>query len=213
MASVQSFTFNAFQENTYVVWDETKSCVIIDPGCYEKSEEAELVAFIGEHNLEVKYILNTHGHIDHVLGNYFVRKTFGAPLLMHEIAVQTMQAVKAYAPVYGFQKYTPAEVDGFLKGGDTLQFGNTTFQLLFVPGHAPGHLAFYCKEDAFCINGDVLFRESVGRTDLPGGNHAQQMRSIREVMYALADHTLIYCGHGPTTSIGHEKKHNHFCRL
>lgn len=211
MIHVHSFTFNPFGENTYILWDEdTLEAAIIDPGCYEPEEEEELKSFIEEKGLTPTLLLNTHCHIDHVLGNWFVKKTWNLPLQIHLIEAQVLRAVPTYAPMYGFSRYQPTEPDQWLEEGQQLQLGNSLLDILFVPGHAPGHLVFWQPEQKFCINGDCLFAGSIGRTDLPGGDHNTLIRSIREKLLTLPDDTTVYCGHGPATTIGQEKKHNPF---
>ncbi len=212
MITIKSFTFNAIQENTYVIYDETKECVIIDAGCYSKQEQQTLSNFIDSQNLKVVKLVNTHCHIDHVLGNEFVKNTYKVLSYMHKYEEAVLRAVPSYAPMYGFVTYQVSEADEFIDEKQTLNFGNSSLEILFVPGHSVGHLAFYSKDDKFCIAGDVLFYGSVGRTDLPGGNHQQLMDSIQHVMYKLPDDTTIYSGHGQTTTIGREKKHNPYCR-
>ncbi len=213
MITVHSFTFNALQENTYILADQTKECVIIDPGCYDKREKATLKQFIAAQGFTVKLLLNTHCHIDHVLGNYFVKTTYNVPLLISEPEQETLRAVQTYAPMYGFHQYEISEPDQFISEKDTITFGNSSLQILFVPGHSIGHLAFYSAADQFCINGDVLFRGSIGRTDLPNGDFDTLMNSIFTKLYTLPDQTKIYCGHGQPTTIAHEKKYNPFCGL
>lgn len=213
MIHVKSFVFNPFMENTYVLYDDTKACVIIDPGCYEPYEQQELKQYITENNLEVVKLLNTHCHIDHVFGNQFVKDEFKVDLYIHPLDEATLKAVKAYAPAYGISNYNEATADHFLEDGDKVKFGNSTLDVLFVPGHAPGHIAFYSKEDKLCIGGDVLFHGSIGRTDLPGGDFDTLIRSIHEKMFPLGDDVTVYCGHGPETSIGYEKKSNPFCAV
>ena len=185
MIKIIQFTFNAFQENTYLLYDETKECVIIDPGCYEKDEQLELQNFIEKNELTVVKLLNTHCHIDHVLGNSFVKEKYKVKLHIHQKDDATLRSVKTYAGAYGFPMYQEAEADVFLEEGETVTFGNSVLDILFVPGHAPGHIVFVNKAQNFCINGDVLFRRSIGRTDLPGGNHATLLKNIREKMFAL----------------------------
>lgn len=213
MLRIESFVFNPFQENTYVLHDETGDCVIIDPGCYEPEEQFELKSFIDEKNLKVKYLLNTHCHIDHVLGNYFVKETFGVDFLIHKIEEPVLRAVKAYAPNYGMVKYNEALPDSFIAEGDTVKFGNQELKVLFVPGHAPGHIAFYHEQSSTLIGGDVLFYNSIGRTDLPGGNHDVLINSIHQKLFTLPDAVTVYPGHGPETTIGHEKRTNPFCAI
>jgi len=213
MIKVKSFTFNPFQENTYVLYDESKSCIIIDPGCYEEFEKSDLVDFINSESLKVEKLINTHCHIDHVLGNKFIKDTFGVQLYIHKNDEATLKAVETYAPNYGFPQFEPTSAEQFLEEGNSLSFGNSTLDIIYVPGHAPGHVAFVSKSDKFCIGGDVLFRGSIGRTDLPGGDFDTLIRSIHEQMFVLPDNTTVYCGHGPTTTIGEEKVSNPFCAI
>ncbi|QHT66849.1 MBL fold metallo-hydrolase [Rhodocytophaga rosea] len=210
MIQIQTFTFNPLQENTYILYDETRACVIIDPGCYEKQEKQALEEFIQTNKLTVSKLLNTHGHIDHVLGNAFVKQKFGVELYIHPLDEATLRAVETYAPNWGFMQYEPAQPDHYLNEGDTVTFGNTTLEVLFVPGHAPGHIAFYNSAQQLCISGDVLFRGSIGRTDLPGGNFNTLIESIQTKLFPLGDEVVVYPGHGGTTTIGYEKKYNSF---
>lgn len=209
---VSSFTFNAFSENTYLLHDETGECVVIDPGCYERPEQTILTDFISEKNLKVVQLLNTHCHIDHVFGNKFIQDKYQVPFLIHEADLATLQAVPVYAPSYGFPLYDPATPTGFLKAGEKIKFGNTELKILFTPGHAPGHVVFYNETDQTCIGGDVLFQRSIGRTDLPGGNFDTLIQSIRTQLFTLPDAVTVYPGHGPSTTIGEEKKFNPFLR-
>jgi hydroxyacylglutathione hydrolase len=213
MMHVKVFEFNPLQENTCILYDDTKECVVIDPGCYDKDEEDQLSEFIKENDLHVKLLLNTHCHIDHILGNYFVKKTFGVKLLIHPLDEPVLKAAKVYAPSYGLHRYNETEVDGYLQEGDTISFGNQHLKILFVPGHAPGHVAFYHKEGKIVIGGDVLFYNSIGRTDLPGGNYQTLIRSIHQQLFTLPDDVTVYPGHGPATTIGFEKRTNPFCAL
>lgn len=213
MLSVKSFTFNPFQENTYVLYDETKECVIIDPGCYEKEEEDTLVDFIEKNGLQVKYLLNTHCHIDHVLGNYFVKKKFNVELCIHPMEEPVLKAVQAYAPNYGFNRYSSTSADILLKEGERVSFGDQELDVIFAPGHSPGHVCFYSIPDKILIGGDVLFRNSIGRTDLPGGDHDTLISSIQEKLFLMPSDVVVHCGHGPETTIGFEKKTNPFCAV
>ena len=210
---LQVFTFNPFQENTYVLWDETKECVIIDPGCYEKEEKEELTSFVEINNLKVTEILNTHCHVDHVLGNQFVKEYYKVKLTHHRKDESTHRAVKAYAPNYGFVMYEEAIADRYVEEGDKIRFGNTILDIVFVPGHSPGHIAFYNTEEKICMGGDVLFYDSVGRTDLPGGDHETLIESIHQKLFTMPDDMVVYPGHGPKTTIGREKKTNPFCGI
>ncbi|MFN8354836.1 MAG: MBL fold metallo-hydrolase [Spirosomataceae bacterium] len=210
MIQLKAFVFNPFQENTYLVWDETKEALIIDPGCSNASERRELSDFIADEGLNPVRLLNTHGHIDHVLGNFFVQQRYGLKLHIHAKDVPVLKAVKTYAPNYGFPDYQEVEPEGLLNEGDVVVFGNSSFEVLFVPGHAPGHVVFVNHEQHICLGGDVLFRGSVGRTDLPGGNFDTLVESIQQKLFTLADDMTVYPGHGPSTTIGYEKKWNPF---
>lgn len=211
MLQVQSFVFNPFQENTFVLFDETNECIIIDPGCSDEAENAELSAFIAQRQLKVKLLLNTHCHIDHVLGNRFVKETWSVTLLIPSGEVSVLKAAEVYAPSYGFHLYQHQPPDAFLEEGDRITFGNQSLSVLLVPGHSPGHVAFYHEKDAILMGGDVLFYNSIGRTDLPGGNHQQLLSSIRTKLFSLPEDVRVYPGHGPETTIGFEKKTNPFC--
>ncbi|WP_242928009.1 MBL fold metallo-hydrolase [Pontibacter vulgaris] len=209
---VTCLTFNQFQENTYLLYDDTKECVVIDPGCYEKHEQQQLKNYIEQNNLKVVRLLNTHCHIDHVLGNKFVADTYNVPLEIHKDDLQTLRSVPAYAPVYGFPMYQEILPEAYLKEGDTIKFGNTELQVIFAPGHAPGHVVFYNELKKICIGGDVLFQQSIGRTDLPGGDFDTLIQSIKTKLFTLPDEVTVYPGHGPETTIGYEKKYNPFLR-
>ena len=213
MLQVKKFVFNPFQENTYVLFDETNQCVIIDPGCIEKEEENELTEFIESNQLAVKQLINTHCHIDHVLGNAFVKRKFNVPLLIHPVEEAMLRAVKSYASNYGFFQYQDSTADAFLNEGDHLSIGKQKLDVLFVPGHSPGHIAFYHAETKILIGGDVLFENSIGRTDLPGGDYDTLINSIHQKFFTLPDDVTVYCGHGSETSIGFEKRTNPFCAL
>ncbi len=208
LLKVKSFTFNPIQENTYIVYDETKSCVIIDPGCYDAQEKQELKSFIETNELTPVHLINTHCHIDHVLGNAFVKLTFGLPLQIHPKAVEELRAVKIYASNYGLPLYEEADPDAFFEEGDQIKFGNTVLDILFVPGHSPGSVAFVEKVSKTVMAGDVLFFRSIGRSDLPGGNAQTLIHSIRTKLFTLDDDYKVYPGHGKPTTIGEEKKLN-----
>lgn len=210
MIKVQQFTFNGFQENTYILIDEENNCVIIDPGCYSRAEESELNDFILSQRLKPLALLNTHAHIDHVLGNQFVKSSFDVPHYLHEMDLTTLHSVSNYAHLYGFDGYKVSpEPTVILHGNETLEFGRIRLKVLFTPGHAPGHVVFYNEENNFVINGDVLFNGSFGRVDLPGGDLETLKNSIFNIMFKLPEETIVYCGHGPETTIGHEKRFNY----
>lgn len=207
---IKQFVFNGFAENTYVLFDDSGEAIIIDPGCYGREEENVLKDFIAEKNLKVVKLLNTHCHIDHVLGNYFVKNNFQVSLFIHQIEKPYLASVASYAPNYGFINYQPAEADDFIKAGESVTFGKQELEVRFTPGHSAGHVVFYHASSKQLIGGDVLFRQSIGRTDLPGGDHEQLLQSIREQLWPLPDEVVVYPGHGPETTIGFEKKNNPF---
>lgn len=213
MLQVKKFTFNPFAENTYVLFDDTKECVVIDPGCYEKKEQQELIDFIESNKLIVTKLINTHCHIDHVLGNAFVKRTFNVKLYIHPIEEAMLRAVKTYSSNYGFHQYEDSTPDVFITEKDTLDFGEQKLKILFVPGHSPGHIAFYNEQAKILLGGDVLFENSIGRSDLPGGDFNTLINSIHEKFFTLPDDVTVYCGHGEETSIGFEKRTNPFCAL
>lgn len=207
---VKSFTFNPFQENSYILSDDTRKCIIVDPGCYNNSEEQELLDYINENNLEPVRLINTHAHIDHVFGNRFIAEKFKLPLELHLLDVPVLEMAEQSAMKYGLE-YTPSpKASVFIEEGDMVDFGNTKLDVLHVPGHAPGHIVLYNKSDKVIIGGDVLFRGSIGRTDLPGGNHDDLITNIKEKLFTLEDDIVVFSGHGPETSIGYEKTHNPF---
>lgn len=210
MISLKKFTFNPYQENTYVLFDETGECVIIDPGMYNGGEQNQIVSFIKENNLKPVLLLNTHCHIDHVLGNKFVFDNWSLKPQFHKGELFVLQSVAGYAPQMGMHYELSPEPEVFLQETATVSFGNSTLELVFAPGHSPAHLCFYAKEENFLIGGDVLFYQSIGRTDLPGGNHQQLINSIKQNVFQLPDDCEVFPGHGPSTTIGFEKLNNPF---
>jgi hydroxyacylglutathione hydrolase len=210
MLKIDFFTFNPFQENTYILHDETKECIIIDPGCYTPAEKEELERFITQQSLRPVRLLNTHCHIDHVLGNKFVADTYKVQLELHLMEIPLLRAATEYGPEYGIFPEPVPEPTLLIREGDVLKFGNTSLSVLYAPGHSPGSLCFYDAGSGQVISGDVLFHMSIGRTDLPGGNYEQLLKSITEVLFSLPDEVKVYPGHGPSTTIGFEKKNNPF---
>lgn len=210
MLQVTSFQFNSFQENTFVVFSNKKHAVIIDPGCYLSHEEKELEDFIENENLIPLAILNTHAHIDHVLGNYFCAKRYNIPIYLHKDDHNTLKMVESYAHAYGFEAYKPSPNPTFeLNNAEIISFEDIELRVFHTPGHCPGHVVFYSESNKFVINGDVLFQGSFGRVDLPGGDLKTLKKTIIETMFKLPDDTIVYCGHGPETTIGREKKYNY----
>jgi hydroxyacylglutathione hydrolase len=210
MATVQYFVNNPYQENTYLLFDESRECVIIDPGMYTSAEQNEVVNFIKDNDLKPVLLLNTHCHIDHVLGNKFVFDQYGLKPSFHKGEAEVLEAVIAYAPAMGIRYDASPIPDAYLTDTGTISFGNTKLRLIFAPGHSPAHLCFYDEAANQLIGGDVLFRNSIGRTDLPGGNHNLLIKNIKEKLFFLPDNCTVYPGHGPETTIGYEKQHNPF---
>ncbi len=210
MASIKAFTFGPFQENTYIVYDSTKECVIFDPGCFGDKEKNELSAYIDDNNLKPVKLINTHGHIDHVAANKYVADKYKLGVEINEKDLFLLQNVEKTARMYGLYVEPSPDPTTFLNEGDVIKFGNTTLDILFTPGHSPGSLCFVDKADKNIIGGDVLFMGSIGRSDLPGGDFDTLIKSIREKLFTLPDDYTVYSGHGPKTSIGFEKKSNPF---
>ena len=210
MAEVHFFTFNEFQENTYIVHDETKECIIIDPGCNQSRERDLLKKYILDNGLNPVRLINTHCHIDHILGNAFVAQRYGLELEMHAGELPVLQSGEMVAQMYGISYEKSPEPTKFWEAGDLITFGKTAMQVLFTPGHSPASICLYQPHERWVIAGDVLFYESIGRTDLPGGDHQTLLESIQENLFVLDDDVHVYPGHGPATTIGHERKFNPF---
>lgn len=210
MLTIKTFVFNPFQVNTYLLYDETNECIIIDPGCMEDYEKKEISDFINSHKLHPVRLLNTHPHIDHVAGNKFIADTYNLKLEVHKDSLKLLQSVKGYAAAFGIDNIEAQEPGGYITEGDLIKFGNSEIKVLYTPGHADGSVCFYSEKDKFVIVGDVLFNEGIGRTDLPTGNHEALIKNIRTKLFTLPDDTQVYPGHGPSTTIGYEKENNPF---
>ena len=192
------------------MYDETKECVIIDPGCYSSEEENILSSFISSQGLTPVKLLNTHCHIDHVLGNNFVASKYDIDLEMHEKDLPTLHATPEYGHLYGFHIAVSPDPKTLLNEGDVIEFGHSELEVRFTPGHSAGHIVFIASDDKFVIAGDVLFYGSIGRTDLPGGDYDTLINSIRSKLLPLSDDFKVYPGHGPVTTIGFERINNPF---
>jgi len=209
--NIKIFTFNQFFENTFIISDSTNECIIIDPGCYDKNEKQILQDYILSNNLVPTRLINTHCHIDHILGNNFVSKTWDLELEIHHKDINLLKNSKEIADLYGFVNYEKSPITNkFLVEGDIIEFGKSNLEVLFTPGHAPGHISLYSKNENFIISGDVLFNNSIGRTDLPGGNYNTLIDTIKSKFLCLDDSTVVYCGHGPSTTVGKERINNPF---
>ena len=209
--NIKIFTFNQFFENTFIISDSTNECIIIDPGCYDKKEKQILQDYILSNNLVPTRLINTHCHIDHILGNNFVSKTWDLELEIHHKDIDLLKNSKNIADLYGFVNYEKSPITNkYLVEGDIIEFGKSKLEVLFTPGHAPGHISLYSKNENFIISGDVLFNNSIGRTDLPGGNYSTLIDTIKSKILCLDDSTVVYCGHGPSTTVGKERINNPF---
>lgn len=205
-------TFNPFQENTYILYDETGECVILDPGCSNQKEEMMLDDFIQSHQLKPVRLINTHCHIDHILGNKYVSEKYKLGLEIHEGELEVLNSGKLVAQMYGIPYDPSPEPSKYLKEEEVITFGNTGLRPIFTPGHSPASLSFLEEKTNILIAGDVLFYESIGRTDLPGGSMETLLKSIEEKLFTLPDETQVFPGHGPKTTIGHERVNNPFLK-
>lgn len=207
---IATFSFNAFQENTYLISDRTGSCVIIDPGCSNANEEKELDKYIEENSLTPTMVVNTHGHVDHVAGCKYVVEKYQVPFALHPDDIPNVENAKEHGLIFGFELDTPPKVDIFLEEGCPVCFGESELQVIHLPGHSAGGVGLYSESEKFLIVGDTLFRGSIGRTDLPGGNYDILMKSIKEKLLSLPGDVTVFPGHGPNTTIQHEHDTNPF---
>ena len=208
MINIKKFVFNPFQVNTFVLWDETKECIIIDAACYEEYEKSELIDFIKNTGLYLVKQINTHCHVDHVLGNNFIFENFNILPIIHKDGNVFYSSAHKQALSYGFQTDKLYETDKFCEDGDIITFGNSMLEILYTPGHADGSICLVSKDQKFVIVGDVLFQDSIGRTDFPTGNHNLLINNIKTKLFTLGDDFTVYTGHGPETNIGYEKANN-----
>lgn len=210
MITIKDFTFNPFQENTYVLYDETKECVIFDPGCYMSGEKRLLSDFIKKNDLKPVLLINTHCHLDHVFGNAYIKEKFNIPLAIHEGELPSLHSFERVAAMYNVPVEPTPNPDRFIEEGEEIVFGNSSLKAILTPGHSPASLSFYSESQRFVIAGDVLFYRSIGRTDLPGGDYKTLITSIVEKLFPLGDDVVVYSGHGQSTTIGYERRHNPF---
>lgn len=209
---IKIFEFNPIAVNTYVLYDKTGECVIVDPACFYPNEQEALVNFINDKKLVVKHILNTHLHFDHVFGVNFVEKQFGVKMQAHKADEFLLETMNEQLAMFGFSPngdYVPT-VGKYIDENDTIEFGNQKLSIMHVPGHSPGSIVFYNKEQNVAVSGDVLFNGSIGRTDLPQGNHQQLIEGIKTKLLVLPPDTVVYPGHGPATNIKGEMRSNPF---
>ncbi len=210
MITIQRFIFNPFQQNTYVLYTDTKECAIVDPGCYSQEERNELVAFIEAQGLTPTLLLNTHCHIDHVVGNAFIKQKYNLDTAAHKDEADLLEMAEESGSMYGFAIDKPAPISRFIEDGEIIKLGEDEILALAVPGHSQGSLAFVCQKEKAVLTGDVLFAGSIGRTDLYGGDYDQLINSIKTKLMPLGDEFTVLSGHGPRTSIGKEALSNPF---
>ena len=212
MIQIKKFTFNPIAVNAYLLWDEIREAVLIDPACYYADEEEALSRFVEAKELKIVHLLNTHGHFDHVMGNNFAEEKWGLKCRMHPGDLPLAAQAKQQAMLFGITMPNLTSALELLSEGEEITFGQTVLKVIHVPGHSQGSVAFYGEQDKVLVAGDILFEGSVGRTDLPGGNHAQLISGIKEKLMTLDDEVKVYPGHGGDTTIGWEKRTNPFLR-
>lgn len=210
MLKVKCFVCNSFYENSYVVYDSnTKECAIIDAGFYYADEEEAVSYFIESNNLKVKHLINTHLHLDHCFGAEYISKQYNVGLSGDDDDELLLKLIPQQCEMFGIKLNSAVPVlKNIIKEGDKIDIGNYSLIAISVPGHSPGSLCYYCKEEGILFSGDVLFKESIGRTDLQGGSYKALSENITSKIFTLPDSTIVYCGHGPTTTIGYEKENN-----
>lgn len=211
---IQLFEFNMLPVNTYVVSDrESRKAAVIDAGCYFKNECETLKQYIEKNRLEVTLLLNTHLHFDHIFGNRFMYEEYGLKTCAHKDDEEWLMNAPQRTRLFGLEfPGSPVPIGKYLEEGDTLAIGKYTLQCIGVPGHSPGSVVFYSQEAGCIFSGDALFKGSVGRSDLPGGNHQVLINSIRDKLLTLPEETIVYPGHGPQTTIGYEKTWNFYLK-
>ena len=212
MLQFESFVFNPFSENTYVIYDDnSKECVIIDPGCGTPAEENQLFGFIDSHRLKPMLAINTHGHIDHILGNAAVKKRYGINLAAHPTVKNDFLRSRQQSAMFGLPLMGDCDLpDRDLEDGEVIKVGESTLEVICTPGHAEGSISLYAEIEGWVFTGDALFCRSIGRTDFPGGNYETLRKSIKERLFHLPDDTEIFSGHGESTTIFDEKRYNMF---
>ena len=210
MLRIDTLTFSDFQINTYIISGENKECYIVDPGCYYDLEKEKLKKFIQENKYIPKLIINTHGHIDHIFGDSFVKNEYNLKIAANKLDEPLMQSALLQAQLFGLDFNTIPKIDEYIDENSILELDNEKIKILFVPGHSPGSIALYSESSNFVIAGDVLFKSSIGRTDLMGGNYETIINSIKTKLLSLNDKVIVYPGHGQSTTIGIEKRTNPF---
>jgi glyoxylase-like metal-dependent hydrolase (beta-lactamase superfamily II) len=211
MIQIKKFTFNPVGVNAFLLWDETNEAVLIDPACSNSAEERTLTSFVEDNNLKIIHLLNTHGHFDHLMGNSFAGDKWNLISRIHPGDLPMVSQARQHAMFFGITMTNPNEAQA-LDPQEVIIFGNSNLKVIHVPGHSPGSVAYHCPEAKYLVVGDILFEGSVGRTDLPGGNHALLISGIKEKLLTLDDDTRVFSGHGNETTIGEERRFNPFLR-
>ena len=214
MLKIESFVFNPFSENTYIIYDDTHECVIIDPGCSTPGEEDRLFGFIDSHQLKPILAINTHGHVDHTVGNKAVKQRYGIKVAAHADIQKDLIRSRRQAPYFGMTWKNEDEMpDVFLEDDEIIHVGNSTLEVLCTPGHAQGSISLYAVMEGWVFTGDALFCRSIGRTDFTGGDYQTLCESIRSRLFTLPNDTTVYSGHGECTTIGDEKDFNYYVAM
>ena len=210
MISIEKFIFNDFQVNTFILWDETKDCLIVDPGCFTLEERNDFMEYFSKNKLKPVKIINTHCHVDHILGNAFIFKNFNIPTAAHKDEQYLLEGIVEYGQMLGFMVDRPPDINEYLEEDSMVKFGKSKLKILHVPGHSRGSIALYSPDQKFIIAGDVLFYGGIGRTDLPGGNYDTLINSIKTKILTLPGDVIVYPGHGPSTTVKAETDTNPF---
>lgn len=212
MIKIEAIVFNAFQVNTYLVWDESGDCLVVDPAFYSREEQQSLISIVNEKGLSIKGQLNTHCHVDHILGVGFMKSEFACPVRAHREEVKIITNAPLMGDLFGWSVEPIEGIDEYLEDNSSIPIGKHLLKALHVPGHSPGSVALYSEEGGFVITGDALFQGSIGRTDLPGGDYDTLIHSIRDKLLTLPPETRVFPGHGPSSTISHEKDGNPFLK-
>jgi glyoxylase-like metal-dependent hydrolase (beta-lactamase superfamily II) len=210
MIKIEKFIFNDFQVNTYLLSDETKECLVVDPGCFTAEERNNLIQYCGKNKLKPVKIINTHCHVDHVLGNSFIYRNYNIPTAAHKDDKYLLDGVVEYGQMFGFAVERPPDINEYLADNSTVKFGKSELSILHVPGHSRGSIALYSPEQKFIIAGDVLFNGGIGRADLPGGSYDTLINSIKSRILTLPGDVVVYPGHGESTTVKAETETNPF---
>lgn len=213
MIQIETLIFNSFQVNTFLVWDETGDCLVVDPAFYTEEERIRFDRLIGEKGVKLTGQVNTHCHIDHVLGIHHIQSHYQCPFRAHPEEERNVKHAPVMGEVFGLHMEPLKVIDQVVQDEEVIQVGNHSLQSIHVPGHSPGSLAYYSEEGGFVITGDALFEGSIGRTDLPGGDYDQLIQSIKSRLLVLPPDTAVYPGHGPASTIGNECTENPFLTM